>query len=110
MNAILIVKKEPGMDHFGHDAMANTLCICDCVLKDKKDGDKVKATIEGTLMEHEGKRYISVDKVDGEDVEDMELPGEYQDEEPMDTGGVPDHALMNSGDALMQFMKQVKGK
>lgn len=111
MNAIVIIKKDQGMDNFGHDAMANTIGICDCILKDATDGDEVTATIKGTLIEHDGMRFISVDTVDGESVEDPEMAlDQNPDEGAMDAGAPPDHLLMDAEDALMNFMQNRKGK
>ena len=112
MNAILLVKKDHGMGSFGHDAMANTVGVCDCILKDAKDGDQVNAKITGTLMEHDGKRYISIDEVDGQPVEDSEMSMDANpDEGSMDAP--PSHDMgssMDSEHALMQFMANKKAK
>lgn len=88
-----------GDESYGPHAMANTLCVCDCVLKGAKDGDKIKATIEGTLIEHEGKRYVAVQMVDGEPVEEMD------NEDYGPDMNSENKSEMDSEDALMNFMK-----
>ena len=92
----IIIEQDGGEMH-GPDAMSNSVCICDCILKDAKDGENVKATIEGVLIEHEGKRYIAIRTVDGEPVEEMG-PGYGED--------TPDMADMSAEDALYDFMKK----
>lgn len=86
---------------YGPDAMANSVCICDCILKDAKDGDNVKSQIEGVLVDHgDGKRYIAIHTVDGEPVEEMDSEdygNNSNKENPMD---------MNAEDALSHFMQQ----
>lgn len=98
-----IVIMNEGSDSYGPDAMSNSVCICDCILKDAKDGDDVKATIEGKLIEHEGKRYIAIHTVDGEAVEEMG-PGYGSDmEEPPE-----DQMNMDAEDALASFLDKTR--
>lgn len=82
----------------GPDAMSNSVCICDCVLKGKEDGDRVTFEGEGVIVEHEGKRYIAVDLVDGEPVEEMEG---YEEEPSRE-----DMMSMDSNEALDNFIER----
>lgn len=109
MKAILLVNKSPDMQQFGHDAMANSVGISDLILKDAKDGDQVDATVKGTLMEHGGMRYISIDQVDGEDVEDPEDMADHNMDEGSQDQSLNDRLGTTSEDALMNYMK-TKGK
>lgn len=97
-----------GDSQHGADAMSNTLCICDCILKDKKDGDDVEATIKGVLIDHgDGKRYIAVSQVDGEDVVEEDTTDLGEGEQPNDVS--PEDLMnMDTTDALDNFMKQRK--
>jgi len=108
MNGIIIIKKDhmgPSADQYGPHAMANTVQICDCVLTDKKDGDEVEFTGKGTLVEHDGMRFITVSQVDGADVEEMpDMPNDQQDQMNHE-----DMMGMDATDALAHFM-QNKGK
>lgn len=97
-----IIIVNDGQDQHGPDAMANSLCICDCILKDAKDGDEVTAEVKGTLIEHDGKRYIAVHTVDGAPVEEMDAG--YQD---MSQPDEPSYDT-TAGDALSNFMKNRK--
>lgn len=100
MKIAIIVK---GADHGPHE-MANVVCPCDCVLKDAKDGDNVSFKGEGVLMEEDGKRYISVSKVDGEPVEEIEVENEPSDEEM--GKAVDENRNMRADDALDDYMNE----
>lgn len=94
----IIIKSDEG---YGPDAMSNVVCIPDTIFKNGKDGDKVKFSGEGVLIDHgDGSRYISVDTVEGQPVE------EHQGDMGMDPQAMGD---MNAADALSNYM-QNKGK
>lgn len=82
---------------FGPHEMANSICLPDDALTGKKDGEEVEFSGKGILVEHDGKRYIAVNAVDGKPVEEMEEENEPSEEESME---------MTGDDALEDFMKQ----
>lgn len=108
MSDIIIIKKEDMGGQMGPDAMVNTIGICDCILKDKNDGDEVEVTVKGTLIDHDGMRFIAAHTVEGEPVEDPDIEQDSSQEQPMDMGAPPAHAMMNAHDALTQFLQNRK--
>ena len=76
--------------------------ICDCILDGKSDGDKIEATIKGKLVEKDGGRFITIDFVDGEGVEDMAAEDNDCSSENM--------MEMNAVEALAHFMKKKSKK
>lgn len=75
-----------------HNPKDNVIPICDCIAKDAEDGDEVEVTVKGKLIEKDGLRFIAIESVDGEDVEDMER----------------EINSMDSEDALEHFMSKLK--
>lgn len=100
-NGIAIIIESKGM---GRKHMAPPIPVCDCILKGKEDGDKVKVEVEGFLVEHNGKRFIEIETVDGEPLEEMpDMGDEMEDfhEKELD---------MSAEESLMHFMKNLKKK
>ena len=71
-------KPEEMMDY---SSSPNTIYLADDAYPDNKDGDKVSTQVEGTLMEHGGKKYLMVEMADGKPVQEK-----MEDEEETDTG------------------------
>lgn len=89
MDGVIIIKGGPPMHR---PPMANMIHICDCIAKDAEDGDEVEVTVKGKLIEKHGDRWISIESVNGEAVEDMEK----------------EIGSMDSEDALEHFMNKLK--
>lgn len=78
----------------------NMVHIPDDVLTDAKDGDDVDFHASGKLVEHDGKRFVSVAQADGSDVEEM--PNTDQSQESTET---KEGEYQDSNDALDGYMK-----
>lgn len=72
--------------------------ICDCILDGKTDGDKIEAKIKGKLIEKDGSRFITIESVDGEGVEEMAAEDNECSSEAM--------MEMDAVEALSHFMKK----
>lgn len=81
----------------GPEHGVNVICIPDDLFPGSSDGDTASFQGHGTIVEHDGKKYISVDQVNGEDVE--ELP------DSPDENHSQDKSEMDSEDALDSYMK-----
>lgn len=95
------------------DTMLNVVHICDCVLKDAKDGDVVEFKGSGILMDNGTERFISIHQVDGQDVEEMqdddEVKQNIEEELASEQGSSGDQPNLanDAEDALRAFMHTI---
>lgn len=90
---------DAGMEHG-----INSVHLSDNCFKGAKDGESVKGQIEGTMMEHDGGRFLMVDKIDGYPVMGVEGDGEEQAQgEPS-----PAEPPNSMGQAASDFFSKMK--